>query len=115
MKGGVSTHVLDTTTGRPAAGISVVLARRSADAGWEELGRHTTDEAGRTSALLDPGVALMPGTYRLTLETREYFSTHGVACFYPAIVVVFAVDRPDEHFHLPVLLNPYGFSTYRGS
>ncbi len=115
MTGAVTTHVLDTTTGTPAAGIAVVLERRSAPGLWEEVGRCATDAGGRTSSLLGSGQALTLGTYRLTLETRGYFGAVGVSCLYPEIVVVFEVEHTDEHFHLPVLLSPFAFSTYRGS
>jgi len=115
MTGTVTTHVLDTSTGTPAVGIPVALERRSAGGHWEELGSCMTDAGGRTPSLLGSGQALTRGTYRLTLETRGYFGAVGVSCLYPEIVVVFEVEHTDEHFHLPVLLSPFAFSTYRGS
>ena len=112
---GITTHVLDTTSGTPAHGIPVVLEKQSDQGNWDELARGLTDESGRASRLLDPGAALETGTYRLTFETREYFQALGDRCFYPQIAVTFAVEHPDQHYHLPVLVSPFGFSTYRGS
>lgn len=112
---GITTHVLDTTSGTPAHGIPVVLERRSDQGSWDELARGLTDESGRASRLLDPGAVLDTGTYRLTFETREYFQARGGRCFYPLIAVTFTVEHPDQHYHLPVLVSPFGFSTYRGS
>jgi 5-hydroxyisourate hydrolase len=112
---GITTHVLDTSVGLPARGIPVVLERQSDSGGWVELARDATDESGRASHLLDPGAALERGTYRLTIEMREYFHGRGEKCFYPMIAVIFTVDHPEQHYHLPILVSPFGFSTYRGS
>lgn len=100
----LSTHVLDTAEGRPAAGIRIRLETRDGD----ELGAATTDEDGRVSEL-GPG-RLPVGDYVLRFETGSY-----VAGFYPEVVVVFTVQDADDHYHVPLLLSPYGYSTYRGS
>jgi 5-hydroxyisourate hydrolase len=112
---GITTHVLDTSLGTPARGIPVVLERQSDDGGWAELACDATNKSGRAPHLLDPGIALERGTYRLTIETREYFQGRGETCFYPTIAVTFTVDHPEQHYHLPILVSPFGFSTYRGS
>jgi 5-hydroxyisourate hydrolase len=104
----VSTHVLDTVRGEPASGILVRLER--ADGG--ELGRALTDADGRIS---DFGVAdLTAGTYRLVFETGPYLSAQGEP-FFPEIVVTFAVDGQRPKYHVPLLLSPFSYSTYRGS
>jgi len=100
----LSTHVLDTAAGRPAAGIAVRLETR----GGELLGEGETDADGRIAAIGPE--RLDRGAYVLRFDTGLY-----VDGFYPEVVVVFTVADPDEHYHVPVLLSPYGYSTYRGS
>jgi 5-hydroxyisourate hydrolase len=112
---GITTHVLDTSSGIPAQGIPVVLERRAPDGRWDELARGQTDERGRASSLLGSESVLERGTYRLTLETRAYFQARGEKSLYPTIAVTFSVDQPDQQYHLPVLVSPFGFTTYRGS
>jgi 5-hydroxyisourate hydrolase len=114
---GITTHVLDTSRGRPAAGVPVVL-ERAADAGWQQLGRGTTDADGRATDLLSS--APENGRYRLTFDTSAYFHAVGEACFYPEVSVTFVVGHGegrhrDEQYHVPLLLSPFGYSTYRGS
>ena len=109
----ITTHVLDLATGRPAAGMVVVLSILRDD--WIELGRSTTDADGRARDLLPAGAALEPGTYRLRFETLDYFRSRGVAAFHPWAEVAFLVDGPGGHHHVPLLLSPFGYSTYRGS
>ena len=107
----VSTHVLDTMRGGPAAGIPVRLERAGSGGGLE-LGRGTTDSDGRIS---DFGVAsLAEGTYRLVFETGGYLAADGSA-FFPEVVVTFAADGLRPRYHIPLLLSPYSYSTYRGS
>ncbi len=110
----ITTHVLDTSRGRPAAGVAVVLEIHEGGA-HRELARGTTDADGRLRTLLPAGVALSAGTYRLTFATGAYFAANGVAGFYPEVAIAFEVREPAEHYHVPLLLNPYGYSTYRGS
>jgi 5-hydroxyisourate hydrolase len=109
----ITTHVLDTARGRPAAGVPVVLEHAAQD-GWRELGRGATDADGRLRDLVAEGSALDAGRYRLTFDTGAYFRDRGEAAFYPEVTVVFTVAA-DEHHHVPLLLSPFGYSTYRGS
>lgn len=107
----ITTHVLDTSRGRPAAGVAVRLER-----GKEVLARGATDADGRLRDLLpDDGAPLEPGTYRLVFDTGRYFAGQGEACFYPEVAVAFQVRDAGEHYHVPLLLSPFGYSTYRGS
>jgi 5-hydroxyisourate hydrolase len=106
----VSTHVLDAVSGRPAAGLRVGLARRGG-AGWADLASARTDAAGRIAAFA-PGAELTAGAYRLTFETEEYLA---VPTFYPVVVIVFRISDAAQHYHVPLLLSPYAYSTYRGS
>jgi 5-hydroxyisourate hydrolase len=108
----VSTHVLDTATGRPAAGVPVRLEL----VGESEIGRAVTDDDGRVGEL---GPArLEPGRYRLVFDTGRYLDglqDDRYPAFYPEVVVVFTADRQTAHYHLPLLLSPFGYTTYRGS
>jgi 5-hydroxyisourate hydrolase len=110
---GITTHVLDTARGKPAAGIGVVLEQRAGDEGWTEVGRAVTDPDGRARDLLR--VPLTAGTFRLTFETAPYHAAQGVPAFYPSVTVTFEVRNAGQHYHVPLLLSPYGYSTYRGS
>jgi 5-hydroxyisourate hydrolase len=110
----LTTHVLDTSLGRPAAGVAVTLERREADR-WLEVGRVHTDADGRCRDLLPQGVALQQSVYRLSFDAGAYFAARGVAAFYPEVGVVFEVREPAQHHHVPLLLSPFGYSTYRGS
>ena len=110
----ITTHVLDISIGRPAAGVPVILEMEKAGGGWKELGRGVTDGDGRLGTLLAQG-SLKEGTYRLTFDTRTYFVERKVEALYPQVSVVFEVRRSSEHYHIPLLLSPYGYSTYRGS
>lgn len=105
----ITTHVLDTARGRPAAGIAVTLSRET-DSGWTVVAEGTTDDDGRVSDLLAPG-ALEAGTFRIAFDVASYLPES----FYPEVSITFRVGAPDEHYHVPLLLSPYGYSTYRGS
>jgi 5-hydroxyisourate hydrolase len=110
----VSTHVLDAVAGRPAAGVLVTLSRAaSAAAGnWPELESGATDSDGRHRF----GAATPPGVYRLSFGTGDYFAGRGTATFYPEVVITFTVaDGGTGHYHVPLLLSPFAYSTYRGS
>jgi 5-hydroxyisourate hydrolase len=109
----ITTHVLDTAEGRPAAGIPLRLERRLGDGSWSALAPGLTDPDGRAS-LLPPG-SLESGVYRLTFETAAYFAGRGAATFYPYVTIVFEVRDPRQPHHVPLLLSPFGYSTYRGS
>lgn len=110
----ISTHVLDTARGVPAEGVPLVLEAESGD-DWERIGGGTTNHDGRVRDLLTEVDELAPGVYRMTFETGAYFDKHDLDGFYPVARVVFEVDAPEEHYHVPLLLSPYGYSTYRGS
>jgi 5-hydroxyisourate hydrolase len=111
---GITTHVLDTARGRPASGVPVVLEIREVE-GWREVGRAVTDEDGRVRQLLPAGSALTPGVYRLTFGIETYFREQEIEGFYPEAAIVFHVRDANQHHHVPLLLSPYGYSTYRGS
>jgi 5-hydroxyisourate hydrolase len=113
----ITTHVLDTASGRPAEGVPVVLERADPNGpGWELVGRGVTDADGRQRELAPNGRRLAGGTYRLTFDTGAYFTRTGRQAFFPEIAVVFAIgESEDGHVHVPLLLSPYGYSTYRGS
>jgi 5-hydroxyisourate hydrolase len=108
----ISTHVLDTAAGRPAAGVAVVL-EANGPGGWHELARGATDADGRVPALL-PGGVPAAGEYRLRFATGDYFRGLGRDAFYPEVVVHVRLE-PGTKYHLPLLLSPFGYSTYRGS
>lgn len=111
---GISTHVLDTARGRPAAGIPVLL-ERLADGGAHAAGQGETDGDGRVRSLLPEGASLQAGLYRLTFETAAYLLATAESAFYPEVSVVFRVYDGGQHHHVPLLLSPFGYSTYRGS
>ena len=110
----ITSHVLDTTSGLPAADLTVTLETRR-DGSWQQLGAGTTDPDGRLRTLLPDGSPLRDGEYRLVFDTAAYFATRGVATFYPRIVVEFTVSAADAHYHVPLLVSPYGYTTYRGT
>ncbi|TPG14968.1 hydroxyisourate hydrolase [Pedococcus bigeumensis] len=107
--GTLSTHVLDTSLGSPAAGITVVLETVAGQA----IGDGITDGDGRVGSIGPE--RLESGDYRLRFASGAYFAGRGVDGFYPEVVVVFTIADADQHYHVPVLLNPFGYSTYRGS
>jgi 5-hydroxyisourate hydrolase len=109
----ITTHVLDTARGKPAADVPIVLERFDEDHWWI-LGRGMTDADGRLRGLLPEGAPLVIGRYRLTFDTGAYFRDRGEAVFYPEVTIVFTV-ADDEHYHVPLLLGPFSYSTYRGS
>jgi 5-hydroxyisourate hydrolase len=110
---GISTHVLDTSKGQPARGVPVLLERRTQAAGWVVVGEGATDQDGRIPQLLGGGATLEAAVYRLTFRTGDYFESQ--ECFYPEVSVHFQVRDASAHYHIPVLLSPYGYTTYRGS
>lgn len=110
----ITTHVLDTAFGRAAAGLPITLELEEGG-DWQLLGRGVTDRDGRLRDLLPEGERPAAGLYRLTFDTAAYFAATGVECFFPVVRVVFRVTRPDQHHHVPLLLSPFGYSTYRGT
>jgi 5-hydroxyisourate hydrolase len=111
---GITTHVLDTARGRPASGIAILLEIKR-ESGWTEVGHALTDADGRARQILPAGSALITGVYRLTFELETYFKEEGIEGFYPIASVVFHVRDANQHYHVPILLSPFGYSTYRGS
>ena len=114
----ISTHVLDTSRGYPAAGVPVLLERiEGTDSSLtrRELGRGVTDADGRIRELMPASSVVDVGTYCLTFDTAAYSATSGQESFYPRVTIFFTVSNPTQHHHVPLLLSPYGYSTYRGS
>lgn len=110
---GITTHVLDISRGRPASGLRIELHRMEG-ASWRLLGAGITDQNGRCNTLMDE-LTLQKGTYRLQFNAAAYFQDHQAETFYSEIPIVFEVLNPDAHYHVPLLISPFGYSTYRGS
>lgn len=110
----ITTHVLDTSLGEPAEGVVVTLAILDDHDNASSVGHGVTNADGRVTNLLPAGSA-QPGVYRLTFETTAYFAHSHRESFYPRIEITFHVTEASEHYHVPLLLSPYGYSTYRGS
>jgi 5-hydroxyisourate hydrolase len=106
----ITTHVLDTSRGQPAAGVPVRLEHAG-----RVLGDGFTDADGRLRDLLPSGAPLAPGVYRLTFDTGAYFRGQGTEAFYPHVAIDFEIRDGAQHYHVPLLLSPFGYSTYRGS
>lgn len=111
----VTTHVLDTSQGRPASGVFIELERQRDDGTWLRLGSGYTDGDGRLRTLLPDKTAASAGIYRMTFNTGAYFSNLKQMTFYPQVIVYFEIDDTSQHYHVPLLLSPFGYSTYRGS
>jgi 5-hydroxyisourate hydrolase len=111
----VSTHVLDIARGQPAPGVPVRLERREMAGTWLLLAASETDENGRCLQLLPANQTLTPGRYRLAFDTGRYFAACGLEGLYPCVEVTFEVRSAEQHFHIPLLLSPNGYTTYRGS
>jgi len=109
----ITTHVLDTARGRPAAGLEIILEKRAGE-DFVEIARGKTNKDGRLPDLLEPG-QLEAAVYRMTFQTGAWFDSHELKGFYPYVPVIFEIIDPAQHYHVPLLLSPYGFSTYRGS
>lgn len=121
---GITTHVLDIAKGCPARGVRVKLERivaiaaQAADqatTAWELIGDGETDIDGRLKTLVPPDVALTPSTYRLTFDTHGYARKNLFECFFPEVQIVFDSKDSSQHYHVPLLFSPYGYSTYRGT
>ena len=111
----LTTHILDTSRGKPAAGVRVTLDSQTADGTWTRLGEGTTGSDGRLADLPAGGAQLAPGTYRLTFAIGPYFEALGTASFYDDVPIVFHVTEAEDHVHVPLLVSPFSYSTYRGS
>jgi 5-hydroxyisourate hydrolase len=109
----ITTHVLDTSRGRPAAGIEIVLQVRSGH-DWKDLGKGLTDANGRCGPLLEEQL-LAAGTYRMLFNVGPYYQDQHIETFYSEIPIVFEILHPEAHYHVPLLISPFGYSTYRGS
>lgn len=110
---GLSTHILDTALGRPAADVSLTLSQLQGES-WEEIGTGTTDADGRCRTLLGQH-SLEAATYKIRFATAEYFSAQKLTGLYPFVEIVFTIADPAQHYHIPLLLTANGYTTYRGS
>jgi len=111
----ITTHILDTGSGRPAQGVRTTLSYFNDQGEWEDLSTRHTNEDGRIPDLIDEDMEFHSGVYRLSFDTGGYFDSRNEASFYPEVSILFQVKDPSEHYHVPLLLNRYGYSTYRGS
>ena len=109
---GISTHILDTTLGKPARGVTVRLELLDGVT-WRKVGEGLTNEDGRVKPLLE--TIPSAGTYQIHFEVTDYFNRQQLEAFFPWVTITFAVRATHEHYHVPLLLNPFGYSTYRGS
>ncbi|EEG5674227.1 hydroxyisourate hydrolase [Salmonella enterica] len=114
MKNPISVHVLNLQTGIPSEGVTVVLDKKEGDK-WVQLNSAVTSKDGRINALYPVGQDINPGDYRVTFETGKYYADHNEDTFFPEIPVIIHVPKAGEHYHVPLLLSQYGYSTYRGS
>lgn len=110
----ITTHILDISAGCPARGVPIILERRTMTE-WEIIGQGVTDEDGRLRDLIESDMKIPPGDYRLTFDTKTYFTQQRIEGFYPQVTVTFTVRDAAQHYHVPLLLSPFGYSTYRGS
>ena len=115
MKNPITTHVLDISRGKPAQGIAVILEMKDKSGEWKELVRGITDGDGRVTNLLPEEHKLVNGSYRLTFNTESYFVSQGIESLFLSVMIPFVIKKPLEHYHIPLLLSPFGYSTYRGS
>jgi 5-hydroxyisourate hydrolase len=111
----LSTHVLDTSVGLPARGVAVALDRRGDDGAWQPVAHGVTDDDGRLRLVDDQRAALVAGVHRLTFDTGAYFASRGTPTFFPSVALTFEIEGAPEHQHVPLLLAPFAYSTYRGS
>jgi len=111
----VTSHILDTTVGRPAEGVSVTLENETAPHKWVPVGDAVSDAEGRVPNLVPASLTLRAGKYRLLFDTGPYYAEKGLRAFYPEVWVTFQVHDPDQQYHLPLLISRFGYTTYRGS
>ena len=109
----LTTHILDTTKGKPAKDVKITLYKNEKDR-WIEVAKGITNNDGRIADLIKKDVLLEEGIYKIRFETKDYFDKAGIESFYPWVDIVFTIAA-QEHYHIPLLLNPFGYSTYRGS
>ena len=113
--GGISTHILDTSLGRPASGVAVHLESAGDGGVWHRIGSQRTDQDGRCRELLPESASLTAGRYRLCFETGPYYEAHAMRGLYPIVEITFNVLDSDRHLHIPLLLTANGYTTYRGT
>ncbi len=109
----ITTHILDTSKGTPADGVTIILYGGENDE-WAELARGKTNTDGRIADLLNKEDLLHFGIYKMRFETKDYFDKEQIKTFYPYVEIIFEIEV-EQHYHIPLLLNPFGYSTYRGS
>lgn len=109
----ITTHILDTTKGKPAAGVNIILYKNGSS-DFTEVARGITNTDGRIPDLLAKDAILEKGIYKMHFDVKSYFDKDNISAFYPFVEIVFVVNSSD-HYHVPLLLNPFGYSTYRGS
>ena len=114
MRSPITTHALATNHGMPANDLPIQLSKRKADGTWEQIASGVTNADGRIADLLAPG-SLRVGVYQMRFDTGTYFAASDTQTFYPEVLVTFEIKATDEHYHVPLLISPFGFSTYRGS
>jgi 5-hydroxyisourate hydrolase len=112
---GISTHVLDLVHGQPARNVPVRVEKQNAPGGWQLLTSARTDGDGRCTRLLPEGEDLSAGVYRLSFDIASYYIVHKITALYPVVEVTFQVRDGESNFHIPLLLSPNGYTTYRGS
>ena len=110
----ITTHILDTSLGKPAAQVPVRLEQKAADGSWAIIAQGTTNADGRVSNLLEKNAVLALGIYKMVFDTEGYFKNQNIKGFYPIVEIQFYI-HDIAHYHVPLLLNPFGYSTYRGS
>ena len=110
----LSVHVLNLENGLPSAGVSVTLEQQVGDH-WQALSKGVTNQQGRIAELFPANRSMTPGEYRVVFKTGDYYKKANRETFFPEVPVIFQVKQADQHYHIPLLLSPYGFSTYRGS
>jgi len=110
----ITSHILDTSRGRPAQGVLIQLTQQQDDS-WVMLGSAKTNEDGRVSDFVGSDKVLAAGVYKLTFSLSDYYERLNIKSFYPYAEIAFIIDGDGQHYHVPLLLNPFGYSTYRGS
>lgn len=111
----ISTHILDVARGAPASGVAITLETQNSDESWTELSHAWTDDDGRVKPFFLLTQTVSEGVCRMIFDMEPYFSSCSQQSFYPQVIVVFKIDDASQHYHLPLLISPYGYSTYRGS